>query len=360
MSFTFLSFPVEIRHQIYRELLVVPGPLVLPGLGGPATAALDEAVADEDTPHQANQPPLHPAILTTCRGVSTEALRVLYGANTFALPRAARAAAAALDRIGRANAARLRRLVLPLQVSTAYFRRGDRSVRESPELGPRSRRCLQAVDARCPGVVRLAARVVAVGDDDGAALGPVAYHPRYAAAVLQYAAEREGVRFVARLECLRVELVRVRKPAPEPKEDVARRARGVGGCRVHWVLGRGTLGIAGTRYSRGGYHDEEVAAVAAAAAAAVVVPGRAGGTHNGDAPLDLGIVQRVEHSAAEHTVVLLEQQAGGGGEVDYEKHGDEALDDGVGPRGRPRTGSGGDTSDKMVVTGVKRKRSLSS
>ncbi len=178
--------------------------------------------------------------------------------------------------------------------------------------------------------------------------------------MLQYAAEREGVRFVARLECLRVELVRVRKPVPGPKEGAERRARGVEGCRVHWVLGRRTLGIAGTGHSRGGYHDDEVAAVAAAAAAAaVVIPGRAGGIHSEDAPLGLGIVQRVEHSAEEHTVVL-EQQAGGGGEADYEEHGDEALDDGIGPRGRPRTGSGGETSDKMVVTGVKRKRSPSS
>ena len=346
MTFTFLNFPVEIRHQIYHELLVVPNTLVLHGLGEPATTtALDEARAHGDSPHQAGPPRLHPAILTTCRSVSTEALRVLYGANTFTLPRASRDAAAALDRIGRANAARLRRLVLPLQVSTAYFRRGDRSVRESPELAPRSRRCLQAVDARCPGIVRLAARVVVVGEDDGAALGPVAYHPRYAAAVLQYAAEREGVRFVARLECLQVELVRVPKQAPRPKEGAERR-RGVA-CRAHRCRRDRTLE---TGHSRGGYPGE-----VAVAAAAAVVPRRAEATRSEDSPLGPGIVHRVEHRAEEQTMVP-EQQAGGGSEVGYKEHGDEALDDGVGLTGRPRTGSGRETSDK-VFAGVKRKRS---
>ncbi len=161
------------------------------------------------------------------------------------------------------------------------------------------------------------------------------------------------MRFVARLEYLHVELVRVRKPAPGPKEGAERRPRGVA-CRVqHRVVRDRTLEVAETGHSHGGYHHEEVAG---AAAAAVVVPGRAGGTRSEDSPLGLGIVYGVEHSAEEHTTVLAQQQAGGGGEVDYEEHGDEALDDGVGPTDRPRTGSGGETSDK-VVTGVKRKRS---
>jgi hypothetical protein len=59
---TFLDLPGEIRNQIYLYLLILPS-LSAPRLLG--------------------DPPIYPSILSVCHAVHSEAIRILYGTNTF-------------------------------------------------------------------------------------------------------------------------------------------------------------------------------------------------------------------------------------------------------------------------------------
>lgn len=69
------KIPPEIRNKIYRYLLLNPLLGTYEALGDPIYPA---------DPHACGvQYELFPAILRTCRQISTEALVVLYGENTF-------------------------------------------------------------------------------------------------------------------------------------------------------------------------------------------------------------------------------------------------------------------------------------
>ncbi|TVY33009.1 hypothetical protein LSUB1_G007574 [Lachnellula subtilissima] len=61
-SLTFLDLPGEIRNQIYCQLLLVPSLSTARLLG---------------------DPPIYPAILSTCRKIHSETHPILYGSNTF-------------------------------------------------------------------------------------------------------------------------------------------------------------------------------------------------------------------------------------------------------------------------------------
>ncbi|TVY26285.1 hypothetical protein LHYA1_G005802 [Lachnellula hyalina] len=59
---TFFDLPGEIRNQIYRQLLLIPS---------------------LSTPRLLGDPPIYPAILSTCHKIHSETHPILYGSNTF-------------------------------------------------------------------------------------------------------------------------------------------------------------------------------------------------------------------------------------------------------------------------------------
>ncbi|ORY12643.1 hypothetical protein BCR34DRAFT_563448 [Clohesyomyces aquaticus] len=72
-AFPFLSLPTELRLRIYSLLLVNPSVYFLLVVGPPRPRPYND------------RKPLYPAILRTCRKIHSEAVSVLYGANTWLL-----------------------------------------------------------------------------------------------------------------------------------------------------------------------------------------------------------------------------------------------------------------------------------
>lgn len=75
----FLDMPYEIREQIYAHLLILPP---LQEAANPGAWSVYHLFRSQIYPY-AEAPLLHPAILSTCRQIYSEALPILYAKNAF-------------------------------------------------------------------------------------------------------------------------------------------------------------------------------------------------------------------------------------------------------------------------------------
>lgn len=76
---TFLDLPFEIREQIYTDLLTLPSSCDPTNPATAKTATTTTVISSPTT----NGRLLHPAILSTCHQIHSEALPILYTKNTF-------------------------------------------------------------------------------------------------------------------------------------------------------------------------------------------------------------------------------------------------------------------------------------